>query len=195
MEYTTVRTARRTVALQIKGEKIIVRAPLWMSDAEVEKFVTERRAWIEKHMKAAAERNKAHEDIPPLSSEELRKLANAAREVVSQRVRYYAPLVGVTYGNITIRCQRTRWGSCSGKGNLNFNCLLMLAPPEVLDSVVVHELCHLKEMNHSDRFYREVLRVYPEYHRWHTWLKENGDILIRRIPSANKADKPKASLV
>lgn len=182
MEYTTVRTARRTIALQIKDGNLIVRAPIWMSEAEVDKFVTERKAWIEKHMKAAKERNKDYGDIPPLSSEELRKLANTAHEVVSQRVRYYAPLVGVTYESITIRCQRTRWGSCSGKGNLNFNCLLMLAPPEVLDSVVVHELCHLKEMNHSDRFYSEVLRVYPEYQKWHSWLKENGDILIKRIP-------------
>ena len=95
---------------------------------------------------------------------------------------YYAPQIGVDYGRITIRCQRTRWGSCSAKGNLNFNCLLMLAPPEVLDSVVVHELCHRREMNHSPRFYALVLRVFPDYHRWDRWLKDNGPALMARIP-------------
>ena len=88
----------------------------------------------------------------------------------------------MTYGNITIRNQRTRWGSCSAKGNLNFNCLLCLAPPGVLDAVVVHELCHRLEMNHSKRFYEEVLRVYPDYYKDHGWLKEHGSELLGRLP-------------
>ena len=90
----------------------------------------------------------------------------AARRCIPERVRYYAPKVGVDYCSITIRCQKFRWGSCSGRGNLSFNCLLMLTPPEVIDSVVVHELCHRKEMNHSAAFYAHVLRVFPEYRTW-----------------------------
>lgn len=81
-----------------------------------------------------------------------------------------------------MRCQTTKWGSCTEGGNLSFNAALMLAPREALDSVVVHELCHLKEMNHSPRFYEEVLRVYPDYRRWHAWLSENGSLLLARIP-------------
>ncbi len=84
-------------------------------------------------------------------------------------------------GNDAIRSQRTKWGSCSAKGNLSFNCLLMLAPPEFLDSIVVHELCHRKEMNHSKRFYAEVLRVFPEYRKWNKWLKENGWLLTASL--------------
>ena len=103
--------------------------------------------------------------------------------VIPERVRYYAPLVGVTYGKVTIRNQRTLWGSCSAKGNLSFNCLLMLCPPEVIDSVVVHELCHRKEMNHSERFYAEVLRVFPEYRKWDRWLKKNGRSIRNRMGS------------
>ena len=89
-------------------------------------------------------------------------------------------VVGVTYGRITIRHQTSRWGSCSAKGNLSFNCLLMLTPPEVIDSVVVHELCHRKEMNHSTAFYAHVLRVFPEYRTWRRWLKDNGPALLLR---------------
>ena len=108
-------------------------------------------------------------------------MADQAVKTIHERVRYYAPLIGVTYGRITIRNQRTRWGSCSSKGNLYFNCLLMLAPPEVLDSVVVHELCHRKEMNHSKQFYEEVRRVFPEYDKWNSWLKTYGPDLMRRM--------------
>jgi predicted metal-dependent hydrolase len=91
--------------------------------------------------------------------------------------------VGVDYRRITIRSQKTRWGSCSSSGNLNFNCLLLLAPPEVLDYVVVHELCHRKEMNHSPRFWAEVGRVLPDYKKRNKWLKENGSRLMLLIRS------------
>ena len=108
-------------------------------------------------------------------------LAEMALARIRERLEVYAPRIGVSYGRVTVRNQRTRWGSCSAKGNLNFNCLLMLAPPEVIDSVVVHELCHRKEMNHSDKFYSEVLRVFPDYWNCHKWLKENGPILLEMM--------------
>ena len=116
-----------------------------------------------------------------LSMDEIRRLGEQALKVIPDRVRHYAPLIGVRYGRITIRCQKTRWGSCSSNGNLNFNCLLMLTPSEVIDSVVVHELCHRKEMNHSQAFYAEVLRVYPEYHKWNQWLKKHGPAIMKRV--------------
>ena len=94
----------------------------------------------------------------------------------------FAALVGVTYGRITIRAQKSRWGSCSGKGNLNFNCLLMLCSEDVRDYVVVHELCHRKELNHSPRFWAEVEKVLPGYKVQRKWLKDNGGGLIRRLP-------------
>ena len=119
--------------------------------------------------------------VKKLTEAEIDELKARAAEVIPARVSYYAQIVGVEYGRITIRCQKTRWGSCSSKGNLNFNCLLMLAPPEVLDSVVVHELCHLKEMNHSKAFYDEVLRAYPNYKQDHQWLKEHGSELMSRV--------------
>ena len=174
--YRLVRSARKTLAIQISPEgTVIVRAPARMSAAAIEQFVAEKRGWIEKHLpKQAAV-------LPKLTEEEMRNLVRRAKEVIPERAAYYAKLLGVSYGSITIRSQRTRWGSCSGKGNLNFNCLLILTPDEVIDYVVVHELCHRKEMNHSPRFWAEVERILPEYRACRRWLKENGQTLIGRL--------------
>ena len=180
MNYTVIHSNRKTLALQIKNGELIVRAPRRMSLATIERFVAEHEKWINKHL-AKAEKQRA-EALPVLSPEELQELTERARRVFSERVTYFAPIVGVDYARISIRHQGTRWGSCSAKGNLNFNCLLLLAPPEVLDSIVVHELCHRKEMNHSPRFYAEVYRVCPDYDACHAWLKEHGQSLMSRLP-------------
>ena len=182
MEKTVIRSRRKTVGLEIGPRGLIVRAPLRMSDARIEEFLTERRDWIQKHMARYAARQAEAAAVEKLTSDGLAALVKSAKSYIPLRVAHYAPLVGVDYGRINIRSQRSRWGSCSSKGNLNFNCLLMLAPPEVLDSVVVHELCHRKEMNHSPRFYAEVLRVFPEYRKWNRWLKDNGALLMARLP-------------
>jgi len=176
-----IKSRRKTLALEIKNGEIIARIPLGCSAAELQRFIDSHASWIEKHMEKARKQEAAAEQEGHLTQEEIRSLAREACRVIPERVRHYAPLVGVTYGRITIRNQKSRWGSCSSKGNLNFNCLLMLAPGEVLDSVVVHELCHCKYMNHSKQFYAEVLRVFPDYHKWHKWLKDNGGRLLARM--------------
>ena len=176
-DYQVIRSNRKTLALEIGAKGLIVRAPLRMSQKQIEGFVSSKEAWI----RSKLEKLEGLSSVPKLTTEEIRDLAEQAMRVIPARVAHYAPLVGVNYGRITIRNQRTRWGSCSAKGNLNFNCLLMLTPPEVVDSIVVHELCHRKEMNHSDKFYREVLRVFPDYWKWHRWLKDNGPALMSRM--------------
>ena len=120
----------------------------------------------------------------PLTVAELRRLQalenryrNAAREVFTNRVEYYHRFTGGHYTSITIRDQKTRWGSCSSKGNLNFNWRLIFAPEKVLDYVVVHELAHRKEMNHSPAFYAVVASVMPEYKTYEKWLRDNGRTL------------------
>ncbi len=181
MEFEVIRSNRRTMSAEIKRGKLIVRVPLLATNKEINRFIEQHKKWFETHLAKAEAREKAREGCNKLTQEEIVELANKAREVIPERVAHYAPLVGVTYGRITIRKQRSRWGSCSSKGNLNFNCLLMLTPPEVTDSVVVHELCHRKEMNHSQKFYAEVLRVFPDYRKWDKWLKEKGDTLLAMI--------------
>ena len=181
MEFEVIRSNRKTIGAEIKQNKLIIRAPLQATNEDINRFMLQNKKWFETHLAKAQAREKAKEGIHKLTQEEILSLANRALEVIPERVAHYAPLVGVTYGRITIRRQKSRWGSCSSKGNLNFNCLLVLTPPEVIDSVVVHELCHRKEMNHSDRFYAEVLRVFPSYWEQDKWLKENGDILMTML--------------
>lgn len=180
-EYKIIRSKRKTIGMEVNVAGLIVRAPLCVSDAQVDEFISHHKKWIDTHLRKIKQQQEELADVPALTMDEIRALAEQALKTIPERVRYYAPKIGVTYNRITIRNQRSRWGSCSSKGNLNFNCLLMLAPTEVLDSVVVHELCHRKEMNHSDRFYAEVLRVFPEYWKWDKWLKDNGSALMMRM--------------
>jgi len=181
MPYQIIRSGRKTLALELGPKGLLVRAPFAVTQAQIEEFVRSNAAWIASRQAKLEKAMEACASTERLTAEELHALADRALAVIPERVAFYAPKVGVSYGRITIRNQKTKWGSCSAKGNLNFNCLLMLTPPEVVDSVVVHELCHRKEMNHSERFYAEVLRVFPDYWKWNRWLKENGTALLCRM--------------
>ena len=179
MAYTVEvkRSKRKTLSLEVRRDgTVLVRAPMKTAAASIRAFVEKNTAWIEKQRQklAAAPKTEA------LSEQELASLRRAAKQWLPQRAACFEPIVGVSYGDITIRCQKTKWGSCSSKGNLNFNLLLMLAPPEVVDYVVVHELCHRLEMNHSPRFWANVARVLPDYAQRRKWLKEHGAALMAR---------------
>jgi predicted metal-dependent hydrolase len=97
--------------------------------------------------------------------------------IIEERVKHYSEIIGVHPQKITIREQKTRWGSCSGRGNINFNWKLIMASLEVLDYVVIHELCHMREMNHSEKFWKLVEGIFPQYKKCRVWLKEKGDQL------------------
>lgn len=176
-----IRSARKTLSVTVTAQgEVIARAPLKMPLREIEAFLREKAEWIGRKQREARERSARLASLPPLTDAEIKALKKAAAKDMKARTERFAPLVGVTYGRISIRCQSSRWGSCSAKGNLNYNCLLMLAPEAVRDSVAVHELCHRKEMNHSARFYAEVRRVMPEYDLCRRWLKENGPAIMAR---------------
>lgn len=180
-KYELIRSNRKTVAIQIKGDgQVTVRAPLHMSKSVIQQFITQKESWIASHLARIQQRRFCTE--PAFTAPELQQLALNAREDIVCRVARFASVVGVNYQRITIRAQKTRWGSCSAKGNLNFNCLLMLCPETVRDYVVVHELCHRKELNHSVRFWKEVERILPTFKESQKWLKQNGSALIRRLP-------------
>ncbi len=175
------RSKRKSVSMEIRPDKtVVIRAPKWMSDEEIDRFFTEKSGWIEKSIRKLDEQREKYKDIEPLTADEMQKLADKAGEVLPKKARLYAERLGVSFGRITIRNQRTRWGSCSSKGNLNFNCLIMLAPEYVQDYVVVHELCHLIEMNHSKRFWALVESVIPDYRKSEGYLKTQGPVLMQK---------------
>lgn len=189
-EIRLIRSSRRSLAAEIIPDgTVIIRAPQRMPEHEIRRFVQEKAADIERHVQRRKVQNQQLAALPPFTAADIRDMAKRAAALIPQRTAYFAQKIGVTYGRITIRNQKTRWGSCTSEGNLNFNCLLMAAPPEVLDSVVVHELCHRLHPNHSKAFYAEVYRVFPDYDRCNKWLKENGGMLIRRMEAGLRAEQ------
>lgn len=175
-----IRTNRCSIAIKIKlSGEIEVRVPMQMTDVQVQIFLQKKEDWL---IARQQEIQKQQQQTKPLTDAEIQALVKQAAEVLPERVAYFATLIGVTYGRITIRKQKTKWGSCSSKGNLNFNCLIMLMPKEVQDYLVVHELCHRKEMNHSARFWAEVATILPQYQEQENWLKVHGmEIMLRMI--------------
>lgn len=172
VEYTLIRSSRRTLALEITRDlRVLVRAPKRCSLRQIEDFVSRHEDWIREHSaiqarRAAAEAARA---VTPEREQELRRLA---AEYIPQRVAVYAPLVGVTPTGIKITSARTRFGSCSGKNSLCFSWRLMLYPPEAIDYVVVHELCHIRHHNHSSAFWAAVARVMPDYKQRQALLRD-----------------------
>ncbi len=184
-EYRLLRSARRTLGIEIAPDgAVIVRAPRMMPRRQIEALLRDKAEWIARARAKAAQRAEAAA-AAPLTSEELAALRAQAKTYLPERAAFYAARIGVDFGRITVRTQKTRWGSCSARGDLSFNCLLMLTPREVIDSVVVHELCHRRHMDHSAAFYAEVLRAFPDYRKWHGWLKENGPLLLARAAAGH----------
>ncbi|MCR5614210.1 MAG: M48 family metallopeptidase [Treponema sp.] len=162
-------------------KKVIVKVPLGTSTSDAEQFILEKKEWIIKQMAKLEQQTALAASMGPLTPDDIKQLKKKAKKVIPARVEYYAKLSGISYNRIFIRLQKSCWGSCSVDGNLNFNCLLVLMPPEILDSIVVHELCHRRHMNHSREFYDEVLRIFPDYKRCNKWLKQNGEAYFMRV--------------
>lgn len=176
-----IRSNRKTLSLEIKKDKsVLVRAPYRMTNLQIKHFINQKEKWIREHLQKIEMAEDKKEALPKLSAEEMQELVQQALKVFPAKVHYFAEQMQIHYGRITIRNQKTRWGSCSQKGNLNFNCLLMLAPDAVIDYVVVHELCHILEMNHSTVFWNHVERIMPDYKIHRKWLKEHGEEIMSR---------------
>ena len=176
-----IRSKRRSYGIVINEEgQVSVRIPLRGSVRTAETMVREKQDWIFEKIELQKQRKRIRSQQAALSESKYtpeqragleKRYRQAAKEYIPKRADYYAQLLGVTYERIRIADQKTRWGSCSSKGTLSFNWKLMLAPPKVLDYVVVHELCHLIEMNHSPRFWKQVENVIPDYKEYRKWLK------------------------
>ena len=164
IEYHLIWSDRRSIGIEVDREgKVTVRAPYSCEKKRIDRFLLEKENWIRQKVKLQKENAMKRQEKREMPEAEKKYYRNLAREVLGARTGYYARKMGVTYGRISIREQKTRWGSCSSAGNLNFNWKLVLMPPELLDYVVVHELAHRKEMNHSPRFWAVVEKELPDY--------------------------------
>ena len=182
ISYEIIYSKRKSVAIQIRPDgQVIVRAPYGCPRSFINSFIHQKADWIVKH---SAENKQRYEkqvqlkkDRLTLSDAQRKRYIETARSIFTQKAAYYAKLIGVTYGRISIREQKTRWGSCSSRGTLSFNYRLIYGPAGPLDYVVVHELCHLTHMNHSKDFWNMVERIMPDYRIYKQWLREHGQEL------------------
>ncbi|MBE6928842.1 MAG: M48 family metallopeptidase [Ruminococcaceae bacterium] len=175
--YRLIRSDRKTVSLCIDEDlNVIVRAPKRLAKTAIDDFVSRHEAWIESHLARRRELNAGRRTITVTAVEEAR-LRETARRELSGILAVYAARMGVAYTRFTITGARTRWGSCSGKNALSFSWRTMLLPPECREYVVVHELCHILQHNHSAAFWREVKKILPDYReregKIRTFSKEN----------------------
>ena len=175
-----IRSDRRSLGLEIRkipkgGAELLIRAPRRMKIAYIEGFINEKELWItEKYLAAFVEKfTSANDGDSGIRDGTMASDRRAER--FRQKTAFWAARMKVTYGRITIRDQKTRWGSCSSGGNLNFNWRLLLMPERVMDYVIVHELAHRREMNHSAAFWQIVETYLPDYRERRQWLKENGN--------------------
>jgi predicted metal-dependent hydrolase len=161
------------------GAPPLLTVPLWMADAEIDQVMESHRGWLA--LERAKQRPRLRLDPRHISEVEARF---AVRELVAMLIDEEGPAIGVEPARVQIRDQRSRWGSCSTRGTLSFNWRLVLAPFDVLDYVVVHELCHLREPNHSRRFWKLVEQRRPDWRAQRDWLHEHGPELLAFRPAA-----------
>ncbi|MCR5369425.1 MAG: M48 family metallopeptidase [Clostridium sp.] len=168
-----IRSDRTTISLQIKPDgKIVLRAPRRVPERELREFMESRTDWMGKHLLETARRMARREEEAVPDQAELQRKKKEFSAVLAEKTAYYAARMGIQYNRITIRSQKTRWGSCSSAGNLNFNIRLADVPEELLDYVIVHELAHRREMNHSTDFWKIVEREIPDWRDRRKRLKE-----------------------
>ena len=175
MDYKLIRSKRKTIELSI-GEDFVplVKAPLKMSTKDVETFVFKHEKWIEKQILAKREQAEKF----AVSAEEEAALKEKARPYLTERTEYFSKLMGLQYSGIKITSAKKRFGSCNGKNSICYSWRLMQYPVEAIDYVVVHELAHRVEMNHSPKFWKIVEEYFPDYKQARKWLKDNGNELI-----------------
>lgn len=171
---------RTSLAIRFEGDQFVCVAPADLTDNEIRELLGRHRRAIENMVKKHEQRSMVPKG-PAFTMEEVNQMADKALEVIPEICKKYAKKMGVTYGKITIRNQKTRWGSCSSKGNLNFNCYIMLFDFPEIEYLVVHELAHRIHMNHSADFWAEVEKQIPDYEVRMRKIKEKEpEITARR---------------
>ena len=160
-EYKIIRSNRKTVSIQVDSDcNITVRAPYRVSEKEIEKFVLDKKEWLEKAVLKQMSRSKNRKEY---TDEEVTLLREKAKLVLPEKVKYYSSIMDVYPKSIKINSAKKRYGSCSSENNINFSLYLMDKDERFIDYVVVHELAHIKHHNHSKAFYEFIERFMPDY--------------------------------
>lgn len=153
--------------------EVKVTASKYVPEAVIKAYVFSHSAWIRSKLDFYLRKGPVKKSVP-LSSAEYLNLKNKTIQLITPKLTHYRNLLQVNYKSVTVRNQKTRWGSCSRQGRLNFNCRLCLLPDELIDYVVVHELCHLKELNHSKRFWAHVASILPNHKLLRSQIHKQG---------------------
>lgn len=160
----TMKKVRRSRHIRIvihQDGNVVLTLPFFVSYAKGREFLESKAAWISEKVTTflAQPKNILHQG----GDKEYQESRVAAQKHIEKRLAHFQNIYGVSWKRVSIRNQKTRWGSCSRTGNLSFNYRLLLLPPHLCDYVVVHELCHLLEMNHSNRFWALMAKTFPDY--------------------------------
>ena len=181
IEYTFIKSKRRTIGITVKPDgSVILRAPNSCSKKRAEEFLLRNLDWVEKAR--ARMLAKTQKELPePFTEEELREIRQRAKSILPAMTKEIAGEIGVGFRAVHVRLQKSRWGSCSEQGNINLNGLLVLLPESVMRYVVVHELCHRRQMNHSNAFWAEVAKYQPTFRADRKYLRDQGAELLERL--------------
>lgn len=162
-EYKLIRSVRKSVSIHVEPDgSVVVRAPLTTGKGFIDSFVASKSEWIRNSIDKMKTRQENRMELA-LSEVQIRQFKAMASTYLTERTEYFAQIMGVRYKQLKINSANTRWGSCNSKGDINYTYRLILAPKDLVDYVVVHELAHLKEMNHSKKFWSVVAKVLPDY--------------------------------
>ncbi len=147
---------------------VSVVAPTRVSMKEIEQFIADKTLWIQKHVRAFQKKKEAVTPVLPVgfSRTDYHSCVARARKLVKDRLAHFNAIYQCHFARVSIKKQSTVWGSCSAKKNLNFNYKIVLLPPHLADYIIVHELCHLKEMNHGKQFWLLVAKTIPEHKQY-----------------------------
>lgn len=172
MEYKLIRSQRRTISISVdRTPQVVVRTPLRFPVSEIEQFLEKHQSWINKQMSQRHAQIAAHAGESPLTPQKIQELRQLAAERLPGRVTWYGAQMGLSPSGIKVTSAVTRWGSCSAKNGLCFSYRLMLLEPELVDLVVVHELCHIPVKNHGKSFYKLLEQILPDYREREQLLK------------------------
>lgn len=167
----SARSKRLTISVR-SDQTVVISRPRWVSERFARVFFEKHRTWVEQKLREVHSHKQTY--TPHGSPAEYRAMKREAARLVASRLEYFNQSYGFVYHRISLRNPRTRWGSCSKKGNLNFSYKLLTLPPELADYIIVHELCHLKEFNHSKRFWELVSQTIPDYKNLRKQLRSSS---------------------